>query len=91
MAECGYSPPTRIFEAAGAAACIISDDWVGIELFLEPGQEILTAANGEQVCGQLRSLTPQRRRAIGAAARRRILAEHPYEERAHQFGDALGL
>ena len=25
MACCGFSPPTRIFEAAGAAACIITD------------------------------------------------------------------
>jgi spore maturation protein CgeB len=91
MAECGYSPPTRIFEAAGAAACIISDQWTGIELFLRPGQEILTAANGAQVCDHLRSLTPKRCRDIGDAARRRILAEHTYEERARQFEDALGL
>jgi spore maturation protein CgeB len=91
MAECGYSPPTRIFEAAGAAACIITDRWTGIELFLEPGQEILTAANGAQVCDQLLSLTPERCREIGAAARRRIIAEHTYEERARQFEDALGL
>lgn len=91
MAECGYSPPTRIFEAAGAAACIISDQWTGIELFLEPGVEILTAANGGQVCDHLRSLTLERCSEIGAAARRRILAEHTYEERARQFEDALGL
>lgn len=91
MAECGYSPPTRIFEAAGAGACIISDQWTGIELFLDPGKEILTAANGAQVCDHLRSLTAERRRAIGTAARRRIIAEHTYEERARQFEDALGL
>ena len=37
MAAIGFSPATRVFEAAGAAACIITDAWEGIELFLEPG------------------------------------------------------
>ncbi|MBV8774517.1 MAG: glycosyltransferase [Deltaproteobacteria bacterium] len=91
MAQCGYSPPTRIFEAAGAAACIISDQWLGIESFLEPGREILTAFNGEQVTDYLRALNSTRSREIGAAARRHILAEHTYEERARQFEHALGF
>ncbi|MGH7908072.1 MAG: CgeB family protein, partial [Candidatus Binataceae bacterium] len=38
MAEYGFCPPTRIFEAAGAEACIISDQWEGIEMFLHPGR-----------------------------------------------------
>jgi len=91
MAECGYSPPTRIFEAAGAAACIISDQWAGIELFLDPGREILTAANGEQVGEHLQALTPARCREIGEAGRRRVLAEHTYEKRGREFEYALGL
>jgi spore maturation protein CgeB len=91
MAQCGYSPPTRIFEAAGAAACIISDQWIGIESFLEPGQEILVAASGEQVSDYLRSLNAARCREIGAAARRRILAEHTYERRGREFEHALGF
>ncbi len=91
MAQWGYSPPTRIFEAAGAAACIISDQWTGIELFLEPGREILTAVDGEQVADHLRSLSAKRCRQIGEAARRRIIAEHTYEERGRQFENALGL
>jgi spore maturation protein CgeB len=33
MALYGYSPPTRFFEAAGAAACIITDQWQGIDAF----------------------------------------------------------
>src|SRR5581483_5727603 len=43
MARYGASPPTRIFEAAGAGACLISDAWAGIEKFLLPGTEILLA------------------------------------------------
>ena len=45
MASYGFSPPTRIFEAAGAAACLITDAWEGIETFLTPEREVLVAAN----------------------------------------------
>ena len=37
MAANGWSPPTRVFEAAGAGACLLTDAWEGIEDFLEPG------------------------------------------------------
>src|SRR5690606_18660044 len=36
MAATGFSPATRVFEAAGAGACLITDAWRGIEQFLEP-------------------------------------------------------
>jgi spore maturation protein CgeB len=84
MAAVGYSPATRIFEAAGAAACIITDAWVGIDEFLEPGAEILVAESGEHVAELLRGLGPERARGIGEAARKRILATHTYAHRAAQ-------
>ena len=46
MAAYGYSPATRVFEAAGAGACIITDAWEGIAMFFEPGREILVAESG---------------------------------------------
>src|SRR5690348_14814344 len=76
MAATGFSPATRIFEAAGAAACIVSDAWHGIELFLEPEREILVAADGDEVAAHLAALTPARAWRIGEAARRRVLAQH---------------
>ncbi len=82
MAANGWSPATRLFEAAGAGACLISDSWDGIEGFLEPGREVLVAASGEAVVELLNHLTPHRRRQIGEAARRRVLAEHTYARRA---------
>jgi spore maturation protein CgeB len=88
MARYGFSPATRVFEAAGAAACIVTDLWEGVEQFLEPGVEILVAANGEDVAGFARSVSVQAARAIGAAARRRVLAHHTYAHRAAQL-DAL--
>jgi spore maturation protein CgeB len=82
MAQNGFSPATRVFEAAGAGACLISDDWLGIEHFLTPGEEVLIARDASEVIEQLRSLTPERARCIGDAARRRVLAQHTYGLRA---------
>jgi spore maturation protein CgeB len=82
MATVGYSPATRVFEAAGAAACVITDSWTGVDLFLKPSEEILVARDGKDVVEIMHELTPWRSRAIGAAAQRRVLAEHTYRHRA---------
>ncbi len=82
MAANGFSPATRVFEAAGAGACLITDAWEGIELFLEPGEEVLVARDGAEVAALVGELDPERARAIGDAARRRVLAEHTYAHRA---------
>jgi spore maturation protein CgeB len=66
MASIGFSPATRVFEAAGAGACLMTDPWEGIALFLTPGKEVLVARDSE----------------IGQAALRRVLAEHTYDRRA---------
>ena len=89
MASNGYSPATRVFEAAGAGACLITDAWHGIELFFEPGREILVAENGPAVAEQLARLTPAAARRIGAAARARALAEHTYTQRVRLVEDVL--
>ncbi|MGQ9425448.1 CgeB family protein [Gilvimarinus sp. F26214L] len=89
MAQTGFSPPTRVFEAAGAGACLIMDRWQGAELFLEPGTEVLLASSGDEVVAHLQELTPERSRAIGEAARRRVLAEHTYRHRALQFEELM--
>lgn len=89
MATFGYSPPTRFFEAAGAGACLITDAWDGIKAFLVPGDEVLVAASGREVAEIVGSLSQERARAIGTAARRRILAHHTYQQRALVVEDAL--
>ena len=88
MASIGFSPATRVFEAAGAAACLITDAWEGIEQFLVPGEEVLVARDGQDVAEQVRTLTHDRARAIGSAALKRVLAEHTYAHRGAQV-DAL--
>jgi spore maturation protein CgeB len=81
MARYGFSPATRVFEAAGAAACLITDAWEGIDSFLKPEAEILVAHRGEDIARVVMELSDNRARAIGEAARRRVLAEHTYEQR----------
>ena len=91
MARYGFSPATRVFEATGAGACLITDRWEGIELFLEPDVEVLVAANGEEVAAHVRALTPARARAIGQAALARVLHEHTYAHRVRQLEEVLAI
>ncbi|HTG38933.1 CgeB family protein [Sphingomonas sp.] len=81
MAANGFSPATRVFEAAGAAACLITDAWEGIELFLQPEAEVLVARDGQDVAALLAALTPERAQAVGQAALARVRAEHTYAQR----------
>ncbi len=82
MARFGWSPPTRVFEAAGAGACLIVDAWEGIGEFLAPGREVLVAHDAREVVDCLRATSPERCREIGERARRRLLREHTYAHRA---------
>ena len=89
MADIGFSPATRVFEAAGAGGCLITDAWEGIALFLRPDEEVLVARDAADVVEHIRTLTPERARAIGEAARRRVLAEHTYTLRGAQVDGIL--
>jgi spore maturation protein CgeB len=84
MADVGFSPPTRIFEAAGAAACVVTDSWPGLETFFVPGQEILVASSGEEIVHHLRNTPPEWSRALGEAMRARALRDHDYARRARE-------
>lgn len=88
MASVGYSPATRVFEAAGAGACLITDAWVGLELFLEENEEVLVAHDGAEVAAHVEALTPERARTIGEAARVRIARDHTYARRGAEV-DAI--
>ena len=85
MARYGFSPATRVFEACGAGACLITDAWEGLEQFLEPGREVLVASSGEEVAGHVARLDAQTARRIGQAGYRRVLAQHTYAHRAAQL------
>jgi spore maturation protein CgeB len=85
MADVGFSPPTRVFEAAGAGACLITDAWTGVDQFFSPGKEILVASSAEEVVGYLRNLSAEDAAAIGTSMRQRALKEHTYSLRALEF------
>ena len=85
MAAVGWAPSVRLFEAAACATPIISDPWPGLDTLFTPEEEILIAADGDDVLSALRGLSEARRRRIGAAARERVLAAHTAEHRAREL------
>ena len=68
---------------------MITDAWEGIDLFFEPGKEILVAESGYEVADYLKRLPAGRARALGEAAYRRVLAEHTYAHRAVLFEQTI--
>lgn len=84
MAANGFSPATRVFEAAGAGACLITDAWEGIDHFLAPGREVLVAEDGAEVAALLDRVTAREAAAIGQAALARVLSQHTYDRRAEE-------
>jgi spore maturation protein CgeB len=91
MAKTGFSPATRVFEAAGAGACLITDAWEGIELFLTPDEEVLVARDGHDVEEIVSQLTPERAAEIGAVALQRVLRHHTYDQRAAEVDRVLDM
>ena len=89
MAEVGFSPPTRVFEAAGAGACLITDNWTGVETFFEPGREILVARSAEDILEHLGRVSAEQAREIGSMMRQRALRDHTYAQRALEVDKLL--
>jgi spore maturation protein CgeB len=89
MARFGFSPATRVFEAAGAGACLISDACAGLSEFLEPGSQILLARDGGEVADHLSRLDEVTAAAIGRRAKQRVLEQHTYAHRAVQVERVL--
>lgn len=89
MAAAGFSPPTRVFEAAGCGSCVLTDTWQGIETFFTPHHEILLASSAADIVDHLRQTTVERAQAIGQAARARVLREHTYTARATELDRLL--
>jgi spore maturation protein CgeB len=86
MAEYGYCPSGRLFEAAACGVPIVSDGWEGLDMFLTPGEEILRVDNARDVIEAL-SLPKTELRRIAEAARERTLANHTAERRVMELED----
>ena len=89
MANVGFSPPTRVFEAAGAGACLVTDEWPGIDHFFVPNREILVASSAAEIVEHLRRHSAEDCRLIGHAMRRRASLEHTYELRVKKVDSLL--
>lgn len=89
MADYGFSPATRVFEAAGAASCIITDYWKGIEEFFTPNSEIWVAKNTQDMIALLKWLDDEEAKKTGNEALKKVLAKHTYEKRAEQVKSIL--
>jgi spore maturation protein CgeB len=84
MADFGFSPPTRVFEVAGAGTCMLCDDWEGISDCFEPEREILVVRTAEDVAAAAHRYDASKRRQTGQAFHARALRDHTYAQRAAQ-------
>ncbi|EGJ21986.1 hypothetical protein RSWS8N_07890 [Cereibacter sphaeroides WS8N] len=89
MRRMGWSPSVRLFEAAACATPVISDAWRGLGELLPDGEAICIAHGTEEVIEILGTMGEEARRAIGLAARRRVLAQHTGRARARELAAAL--
>lgn len=84
MAEMGYCPSGRLFEAAACETPLVSDWWDGLDEFFEPGREILVASTTAEILAALAEGRDELQR-IGVAARERVMAEHTSDHRCQQL------
>ena len=91
MAQMGWCPSGRLFEAAACNGAIVSDTWPGLDSFFEPGAEILPVESTADLLAAL-ELSDEELRRIGRNARERVLADHTSARRADEllamFSDA---
>lgn len=85
MVRWGYSPSVRLFEAAACAVPVISDYWSGLETVFEPGKELLVARHAQDTLRYLETITVSEARAMGEAARNRVMTQHSAGHRAAEL------
>ncbi len=88
MADMGYCPSGRLFEAAACGTPILSDWWVGLDSFFDPGKEILIARETDDVIHALER-PPDDLRKISRMASERTLDEHTAARRAGELEQIL--
>ncbi len=81
------SSSSRPFELSSMAACVVANPYLGLETWFEPEKEIIILKDEAEVVERYRWLLSHdtERRAIGMAARARVLKEHTFRHRAQQL------
>lgn len=87
MISAGYSPSVRLFEAAACGIPIISDYWTGIDSIFKQGSEILISRTAEDTINYLTAISEEKRKEIGANARKKVLKYHTAAHRAMELED----
>ncbi len=88
MKAMGFCPSGRLFEAAACGAPLLSDAWDGLELFFQPGEEILLARETADTLAAL-DLPESTLRRIAARARERVYHEHTAMHRVQELESAF--
>ncbi|MGY3454206.1 CgeB family protein [Bradyrhizobium sp. USDA 4353] len=84
MAEMGWCPSGRLFEAAACGVPLLSDRWDGIEQFFTPDAEIILAGRAQDTLEALARDDGELAR-IAARAQQRTLDEHSSQKRAAEM------
>ncbi|MFA6245029.1 MAG: glycosyltransferase [Candidatus Hydrogenedentales bacterium] len=82
----------RPFELAAMGCCMVGNPHAGMETWFELGKEIVLVNTAEEAAEVYRSLLddPARRKAMGEAARNRVLACHTHRHRAAEIARFVG-
>ncbi|MDQ6671605.1 MAG: glycosyltransferase [Chloroflexota bacterium] len=85
------SSTARPFELAALGCAMVSNPYLGVEEWFEPGREILTVNNTHEAIETYRALLNDAatRRELGANARKRLVERHTYQHRAKELLAAL--
>jgi spore maturation protein CgeB len=84
MAQMGYCPSGRLFEAAACGTPIVSDWWAGLEDFFTPGEEIVIAGTSEDVMTAM-EMDERELKRLSLASQERALTQHTAAHRAAEL------
>ncbi len=87
------SSSSRPFELASMGCCVVANPYNGLEMWFEPGKEVMMVSSGEEAVDVYRYLLSHddERQRIGAAARERVLKQHTFRHRAQELADIINL
>lgn len=89
MAEYGFCPSGRLFEAAACGVPLLSDMWEGMDTFFTPGVEMFPVRTSGEVVEAL-SVSDGELRIMAEAARARTLEHHTAEQRVMELESLCG-
>lgn len=81
------SSSSRPFELGALGACIVANPYLGIEEWFEPDKELIIVNSAEEAIERYQYLlgNDKERKAIGSAARQRVLKQHTFRHRAREL------